>query len=648
MKTILVEIDVEGAPQAIKNINDLENAIGSLEDELKQAEFGSEEFKKLSKELTKAQVALKNTELAIESLDSEQVASEFGSLTGAVGDVTGAFVLLGGEDGPIGEVGERISTAIGISMAFKGAIEGISSGRKLLNHALSTNTTLQKINNTVNVAATTIMGLFSKSVNTTSLSFKALKGAIIATGIGALVVGISAAISKISDWIGGTEDAEEAQKKLEEEVNNVNSAVDRQSKAYSKVTRELERNIRKQKALAKAQGASTLELAKMDEEALKKKIELKRQEISDNAKEFRQFRDDLKARGENLLKHAKAEAVFFENDKKLIEEREELRTALLELQQANIKAEQDAEKERLEEIKEAEKKAAKERREERKKNKEEAEKEAKEQAEKERQRKEEELQREREHQQKLAELRNEFLLELEEETEIFRQSFLTEQQIEIEAVEDKYFRLKELAIQHGEDTTQLELNEEKAKADIRKKFADEELANQRQLNDQKLTIASDALGAINGLVQAFAKEDEESARKAFNVNKAVGIAQAIISTAQGVINAYANPVDVASGVAFAKSAIIAATGAAQIAVIAKTKFDSPEQAPAPPAPSTGIGGGTGATTQPPAFNVVGQSGFNQIATALGQGQPPIQAFVVSQDVTTAQQLDNAIIQTATF
>ena len=119
-----------------------------------------------------------------------------------------------------------------------------------------------------------------------------------------------------------------------------------------------------------------------------------------------------------------------------------------------------------------------------------------------------------------------------------------------------------------------------------------------------------------------------------------------MSTAQGVINAYANPVDVASGVAFAKSAIIAATGAAQIAVISKTKFESPEQAPPPP-PSGNFNGGTGATTQPPAFNVVGQSGFNQIAGALGQ-QPPIQAFVVSQDVTTAQQLDNAIIQTATF
>ena len=647
MKTILVEIDVEGAPQAIKNINDLENAIGSLEDELKQAEFGSEEFKKLSRELTKAQQQLKNTELALESLDSEQVASEFGALTGAVGDLTGAFVLLGGEDSPVAEVGEKISTAIGISMAFKGAIEGISAGRKLLNNALATSNTLQKINNTVTVAATAIMGLFSKSVKATSLSFKVLKGAIMATGIGALVIGISSAISAIGDWISGTGDAEEAAEKFAAEIEETNRALDKQTKAFQNVGRELDRNLKLQVALAKAQGKSNKEIAKMEENTLKQKILNINKEIAATTKMYKlkleQNKDAiLMGFTEQQLRETNAKGMgdLFNKEAELQQQRKDLAADLAIMIKTNNANEIKEEKKKQEKITEEEKKASDKRKEERKKNKEQAEKDAKEQAEK-------ELQRQREHEQNLADIRNEFLLELEEETEIYRQSFLTEQEIEIEAVQDKYFRLKELAIQHGEDTTQLELNEEKAKADIRKKFADEELANQRQLNDQKLTIASDALGAINGLVQAFAKEDEESARKAFNVNKAVGIAQAIISTAQGVINAYANPVDVASGVAFAKSAIIAATGAAQIAVISKTKFDSPEQAPAP-APSTGIGGGTGATTQPPAFNVVGQSGFNQIATALGQGQPPIQAFVVSQDVTTAQQLDNAIIQTATF
>tara|TARA_R110002020_G_scaffold371_3_gene1934 strand:+ start:602 stop:2548 length:1947 start_codon:yes stop_codon:yes gene_type:complete len=648
MKTILVEIDVEGAPQAIKNINDLENAIGSLEDELKQAEFGSEEFKKLSKELTKAQVALKNTELAIESLDSEQVASEFGSLTGAVGDVTGAFVLLGGEDGPIGEVGERISTAIGISMAFKGAIEGISSGRKLLNHALSTSTTLQKINNTVNVAATTIMGLFSKSVNTTSLSFKALKGAIMATGIGALVIGISSAISAIGDWISGTGDAEEAAEKFAAEIEETNKALDKQTKAFQNVGRELDRNTKLQIALAKAQGKSNEQIARMEENALKQKILNINKEISETTKlynlKFEQSKGLIKMGvTEELMRdqNVKGMGDLFNKEAELQQQRKDLRADLTIMIKTNNANEIKEEKKKQQKIREGEKKASQERRKERNKNKEEAEKDAKEQAEK-------ELQILKEKQQKERELRNEFLLELEEESKLFTENFLiSEQEKEILAVEDKYSILKNKAEQFNKDTTQIVANEEKAKADIRKKFADQELNNRRDLAQQQLSIASDALGAINDLVQAFAKEDEESARKAFNVNKAIGIAQAIVSTAQGIIAQLAVPQDALTGANFVKAGIVAATGAAQIATISKTQFQGSQSAP-PPRPNLGAGAGTGASTQPPAFNVVGQSGFNQIATALGQGQPPIQAFVVSQDVTTAQQLDNAIIQTATF
>ena len=59
--------------------------------------------------------------------------------------------------------------------------------------------------------------------------------------------------------------------------------------------------------------------------------------------------------------------------------------------------------------------------------------------------------------------------------------------------------------------------------------------------------------------------------------------------------------------------------------------------------NTGTGGGI--QPQAPQFNIVGDSAFNQIAGALGQ---PIQAYVVAQDVTTAQQLDNGIITSATL
>ena len=66
-------------------------------------------------------------------------------------------------------------------------------------------------------------------------------------------------------------------------------------------------------------------------------------------------------------------------------------------------------------------------------------------------------------------------------------------------------------------------------------------------------------------------------------------------------------------------------------------------------PQTTASRGASAPAQAPAFNIVGQGGTNQIASALGeQQQTPIQAFVVSQDVTTAQSLENGIIQGATL
>jgi len=51
----------------------------------------------------------------------------------------------------------------------------------------------------------------------------------------------------------------------------------------------------------------------------------------------------------------------------------------------------------------------------------------------------------------------------------------------------------------------------------------------------------------------------------------------------------------------------------------------------------------------PAFNIVGQSDTNQLAEAItGQTQEPIKAYVVSNDVTTAQSLDRNIVQGATI
>ena len=64
-------------------------------------------------------------------------------------------------------------------------------------------------------------------------------------------------------------------------------------------------------------------------------------------------------------------------------------------------------------------------------------------------------------------------------------------------------------------------------------------------------------------------------------------------------------------------------------------------------PAVGGTGGGAAEMEQPDFDIFGTSGTNQIASALGN-QPPVQAFVVSQDVTTAQSLQNNIISGSTL
>lgn len=76
--------------------------------------------------------------------------------------------------------------------------------------------------------------------------------------------------------------------------------------------------------------------------------------------------------------------------------------------------------------------------------------------------------------------------------------------------------------------------------------------------------------------------------------------------------------------------------------------------------ASSLGGGGGASTPsiqqpqatastPPSFNIVGASDTNQLAEAIGgQTQQPVQAFVVANDVTTAQSLENNIVEGATL
>jgi len=65
--------------------------------------------------------------------------------------------------------------------------------------------------------------------------------------------------------------------------------------------------------------------------------------------------------------------------------------------------------------------------------------------------------------------------------------------------------------------------------------------------------------------------------------------------------------------------------------------------------SVASGSISAATPAPPSFNIVGASDTNQLAEAVaGQTQEPVQAYVVANDVTSAQSLDRNIVEGASL
>jgi len=164
-----------------------------------------------------------------------------------------------------------------------------------------------------------------------------------------------------------------------------------------------------------------------------------------------------------------------------------------------------------------------------------------------------------------------------------------------------------------------------------------------EIRNKKLQLAASAFDALGALAGSFNAKNESDARKQFKIQKAFNMASAITNTALAVSSALALlPGQVVfPGQRFVEAGIAGVSGLAAVANIAKTQFNSGGGGSmnSPTAPSGG--GGVSA----PNFNIVGNSGINQLAELGGQ---PIQAYVVSGEVTSAQALDRNRIQNATF
>jgi hypothetical protein len=241
---------------------------------------------------------------------------------------------------------------------------------------------------------------------------------------------------------------------------------------------------------------------------------------------------------------------------------------------------------------------------------------------------------------------NEYLANIEAIQEANYQAGLTEQQREIQAVNDKYFALEEAAKNNAAELAIIEEAKARELGVINDKYRKSEEDKEKQIRDGKVKLAMDALSLVSNLTELFGKRSEKQAKIAFNIDKAAKIASSTIATIEGTIEAWKtaqkSPITAINPAYPAiQASLTAAFGAAGIAKIAAARFGGGGGSSSV-SPSTGAGVGG---VMSPSFNVVGNSGMNQLAQIQ---QQPIQAYVVSGEVTSAQALDRNRVKNATL
>lgn len=689
---VALEIDIN-AKGATTSLGQLEQEAERLNEELRKVPLGSKAFKDLKQELVGVNKEIKNTELSMEALDNEQVASELGSVAGAVGDVSAAFILLGGGGGAIEETVANIEKAIGVSMAFKGAIEGTQSMMKLLNNSTVANTIITKANTAATYLANTAMKLLGITVKGTSRSFKVLKGAIMASGIGLLVAVLGEVVSMTMDWLDNSDE-------LEKELADLTETLKGYRAEITKLNNEIDVATQKELLNARIRKANAKELRDIETRALKQKlqnfqIEEKRltnllNKNKGNEEKLALIREQLEESRVNTIAANNRLEIKLLNNKlqATIEQEEETKKLLDEADKAD-----EARLEKLKERIAREKKAAFDLLV--------AQKESGAESlqdfidlenfklnflikNNQLTKSEREL-AEFNTQQNILKLRKQFFektldlkqiadeelltpLEIEEEEPEFETDFLEKTaeasrlktRIKIEGVKDEIEQEKKLRLQ------QLTWDEEQAiqKAILDGTYEDQKLALETDFQRQRQEIIADAdqkilekqqaieaakidlavqgIGALMNLTSAFAKDNEKSQRKAFEINKKLQIAQAIMQTYQGANAIFASSAANIGTVLFPAQPFIAAgiaivNGLANVANISKQQFQS----------SSAGGGGvntpnfaTGGGATPPTLQPANTN------TLVPQNQA--QVFVTETDITQTQNSVAVIQGQATY
>ena len=206
-----------------------------------------------------------------------------------------------------------------------------------------------------------------------------------------------------------------------------------------------------------------------------------------------------------------------------------------------------------------------------------------------------------------------------------------------------------------EQSRQQNLTRDKEIAEEEKLIAEQKIAMQHKVLNDLMTIGGEETKF--GQAMLIAKQLLMAKEMIMEIKGTLFTAKQ--SATKATVKAAESGVDVAGGAAKTASAapfpanipLIIGYAAQAVGIVSaikgalKAMKGASKQNITSPRIETSNGGGGGA----PAFNVVGASETNQLADAIGgQTQQPVKAFVVSSDVSTAQELDRNIIEGASI
>jgi hypothetical protein len=641
-------IELEVKTDSVKNLKT------QLREAQQEVQVLAEKFGATSREATEAAKKAAKLKDAIGDAkaltDAFNPDAKFNALSGALSGVAGGFSAVQGAMGLFGSESENVQKALLKVQSAMALSQGINS----IMGAKDAFTNLAAV-----IGKTTIgQRLLTAAQVVGAATMRVLNTVMKANPIFLIIAGILAAVAAFKYFSSSTETATEKNDKL-------NASLERQEKQLQRNNDALKKNGENRLKILQAQGASeeeihdqTLDNLENEEVARLKNLEFIKQKIKEKRAILKQAYED---EDEELIKSTAKEindarGKYFE----LIRLKRDNTTNIIVEEESYAKKLRDKKAESDKKDAEEENKAAEERRKranERREKEKQKQKEYDEAVIKARKDLDEEIKKIAEEQQEKQKKDQEDRIKAAKKAEEdiynnakgFLQAAVTDDENNLQAKKDLLEVEKEILLQNKELTEgEIAAIEAKYRKDREQLDADD-LVKRQNAQQQKLRMAVDALGILQDATSLFTAKNEKDARRQFKINKALSLSSAVVNTALAVtaaLTAGGNPLKLATGAQFVEAGIAAASGAVSIAKISATQFTGGGS-------SSGSGGTNSSTPSTPStssgviapkFNVVGSSA-NQLNTLQ---QQPIQAYVVSGDVTSAQSLDRNRIKNATL